>query len=316
MIKVLITDDCHPILIEGLAAIGFSVDFIPYLSLDEIDDILPGYQGIIVNTRVKMDRQRISRAPNLQFIGRMGSGLDIIDLPYAAERGIKVVSSPEGNAPAVGEHSLAMLLSLLNKLPLGARQVRDFAWDREAARGRQLSGSTVGIIGYGYTGPAFARVLSGFEVTVKVFDKYKDVPAEQKCLASIVPATFEEVIGTCDIISFNLPLTDETAFLIDESLIRKMKTGVILINAARGRIADLSAIIQGLGSGQIGGCCLDVFPNEKTTTYTAEEAEQMRVLSMHPNVILTPHVAGWTYESRESIARILVAKIKENILSN
>jgi len=316
MIKVLITDDCHPVLIEGLAGIGFAVDFLPHLSLDEIDDILPGYHGIIVNTRVKMNRERISRGANLRFIGRMGSGLDIIDLSYAAERGVKVISSPEGNAPAVGEHSLAMLLSLLNKLPLGARQVRDLAWDREAARGRQLSGRVLGIIGYGHTGPAFARVLSGFEVTVKVFDKYKEVTAEQKCLASIVPATFEEVIGTCDIISFNLPLTDETAFLIDESLIKKMKTGVVLINAARGRIADLNAIIQGLNSGQIGGVCLDVYPNEKTTTYTVEETEQMRILSGHPNVILTPHVAGWTYESKELIARILVAKIKENILSN
>ncbi len=312
MNRILITDDCHPDLVDGLSEAGLEVDFIPSLTLEEIDDSLYKYSGIIVNTRVKMDRARINKGVALQFIGRMGSGLDIIDLKYAAEKGIAVISSPEGNATAVGEHSLAMLLSLLNKLPMGAHQIQEMKWDREAARGRQLSGSTVGIIGYGHTGPAFAKAISGIGVTIKAYDKYKTVRHEKLCNSEVILSTMEEILSSCDIMSFNLPLTPETAFLIDETLIGKMKKGMLIINAARGKLMDLGAVIKGLQSGQIGGCCLDVFPNEKTATYTEEERFQMKFLSGHPNVVLTPHVAGWTFESKRSIAHVLVKKILKN----
>ena len=316
MIKVLVTDDCHPILVEKLIVENVAVDFLPKLTLEQIDEIIAQYDGIVINTRVKMDQRRIDLGKELKFIARMGSGLDIIDLKHAALKGIKVISSPEGNAQAVAEHSLAMLLALFNKLPLGSEQVRLFKWNREHARGRELSGKTVGIIGYGHTGPAFAKVLSGFNVNVKVFDKYKHVPGEISGLATIGNAAFEEVISTSDIISFNIPLTDETAFLVDEPLISKMKTGVILINASRGKVTNLKAIINGLQSGKIAGCCLDVYPNEKTETYTTEEEDIISELASHPSVILTPHVAGWTIESKEKIALVLVEKIKKNILAN
>lgn len=316
MLNVLITDDCHPFLIKGLEDAGLNVDFLPHLSLDEIDSILFSYEGVVINTRTKMDSDRIDKAPNLKFIARMGSGLDIIDLPHAAGRGIDVISSPEGNAGAVAEHSLAMLLSLLNKLPLGMEMVKNNAWKRERARGKELSGKTFGIIGYGHTGPALAELLSGFRMKVKIFDKYKMVEPIQYSSTTIVPADFDEVIETSDFISFNIPLTDETAFLVDESLIDKMKTGVVLINASRGKVTSLKAILYGLHSAKLSGVCLDVFPNEKTDTFTDEESAIMAELAEHPSVVLTPHVAGWTIESKEKIAQILVEKIKKNILTN
>ena len=221
--KVLITDNCHEDLVIGLSSHGNEVDYLPHLSLDEIDAIIEVYDGIIINTRVKMDKARIDLGHYLSFIGRMGSGLDIIDLPHAALKGIKVICSPEGNAQAVAEHSLAMLLTLLNKLPLGASQVKNFEWDREGARGQELSGKIVGIIGYGHTGPALAQVLSGFKVKIKVYDKYKEILPIENCASTIIPASFEDIICSCDVISFNIPLTDETALLIDESLLKRIK---------------------------------------------------------------------------------------------
>lgn len=313
MINVLITDNCHPDLIEKLTDRGFKVDYLPHLSLDEIDNIIANYKGIIINTRVRMDQRRIDLGTSLRFIGRMGSGLDIIDLKHASSRNIKVISSPEGNAQAVAEHALSMLLSLLNKLPLGASQIKNLKWNRENARGRELSGLTVGIIGYGHTGSAFAQVLAGFNVRIKVYDKYKEVKPQTIYKADLVPVSLPDICNTCDIISFNIPLTDETALLIDESFINKVKTGIILINTSRGGIADLNAIQAGLISGKIGGCCLDVFPNEKTETFTLQEKVQMNAFSVHPAVIMTPHVAGWTIESKEKIANVLVEKILQNI---
>ncbi len=311
--KILITDNCHEDLIEGLRSHGNEVDYLPHLSLDEIDEMIEAYDGIIINTRVRMDRRRIDLGRTLSFIGRMGSGLDIIDLPYAALKGIRVISSPEGNAQAVAEHSLAMLLTLLNKLPLGASQVKNFTWDREGARGRELSGKMVGIIGYGHTGPALAQVLSGFKVKIKVYDKYKEILPLENCASTIIPASFEDIIGSCDVISFNIPLTDETALLIDESLLKRIKPGAILINASRGGIVKLDDVWNAIENGRLGGCCLDVFPNEKPQTYNKEEVEVMNKLAKHPVVILTPHVAGWTIESKQKIAQILVDKIVKKI---
>ena len=311
--KVLITDNCHEDLLIGLSSHGNEVVYLPHLSLNEIDAIIEAYDGIIINTRVKMDKARIDLGHCLSFIGRMGSGLDIIDLPYAALKGIKVISSPEGNAQAVAEHSLAMLLTLLNKLPLGASQVKNFEWDREGARGRELSGKTIGIIGYGHTGPALAQVLSGFRVNIKVYDKYKEISDSVNCAATIVQSTFEDIIAHCDVISFNIPLTDETALLIDESLLRRIKPGAILINASRGGIVKLDDVWNAIEDGRLGGCCLDVFPNVKPQTYNSKKAEVINKMAEHPAVILTPHVAGWTIESKQKIAQILVDKIVSNI---
>lgn len=316
MINVLITDNCHPILIERLVENGFKVDYLPHISLEDIDKIIANYKGIIINTRVRMDQKRIDLGTGLRFIGRMGSGLDIIDLKHAASRNIKIISSPEGNAQAVAEHSLSMLLALLNKLPLGASQVKNLEWNRENARGRELSGLTVGIVGYGHTGSAFAQVLAGFDIKIKVYDKYKEVQSQKIYKAELYPASLQEICSTCDIISFNIPLTDETALLIDEPFINKLKAGIILINTSRGGIADLNAIRAGLETGKIAGCCLDVFPNEKPETYSLHENEIINTFSVHPAVIMTPHVAGWTIESKEKIANVLVEKILQNISTN
>ena len=309
MKKILITDDCHPYLIDGLHQNGFQVDYYPGVPLQEVDDILCNYDGIIINTRVKMNKTRIQKGTKLEFIGRMGSGLDIIDLDYAKDKDIQVISTPEGNAQAVAEHSLALLLALFNKLALGAQQVKDAKWNREAVRGTQLSGKTVGIIGFGHTGPAFASVLSGFDVRIPVYDKYKEIKAERLGKAAIIPSTMEEVIKESDVISFNLPLTNETESMINADLIRQMKKGVIIINAARGKLVIMDDVIENIVSGQIGGCCFDVFPNEKAETYSLREQQQMTFLADQDNVIMTPHVAGWTFESKEKISTLLVEKI-------
>ena len=309
MKKILITDDCHPYLVEGLQQYGFQVDYHPGMPLQEVDHILFDYEGIILNTRVKMDQTRIQKGKKLEFIGRMGSGLDIIDLDYAKFNDIQVISTPEGNAQAVAEHSLALLLTLLNKVILGTNQVKNAQWNREAVRGTQLSGKTIGIIGFGHTGPALAGVLSGFDVRIMVYDKYKEVNAKRLGQAEIIPTTMEEILKESEIISFNLPLTNETESMINVDLIRQMKKGVIIINAARGKLVRMDDVIENLVSGHIGGCCFDVFPNEKAETYNLREQQQMTFLSEQENVIMTPHVAGWTFESKEKISTLLVEKI-------
>lgn len=309
MRKILITDDCHPCLVDGLIKSGFIVNYLPGIPLDDIDKSLSDYDGIIINTRVKMDKKRITNGSRLLFIGRMGSGLDIIDVAFAREKKIAVISTPEGNAQAVGEHSLAMLLALLNKLPLGAEQVRQMKWDREAARGTQLSGKTIGIIGFGHTGPAFAGVLGGFKVDILVYDKYKDVKNCKQGRSRIIATPLNELLAKSDIMSLNLPLTEETNAMVDSEFISRMKDDVIIINASRGQVCSMPAIIENLKSGKILGCCFDVFPNEKTETYNPKERHQMEFLINHPNVLLTPHVAGWTFESKELISRLLSEKI-------
>ena len=248
---------------------------------------------------------------NLRFVGRLGSGMEIVDLEYAAEKGVAVLSSPEGNRNAVAEHALGMLLSLSNNLLRGDREVRQNLWLREANRGFELRGRTLGIIGFGHTGRQFARKLTGLEMKILAYDKYKTGFAEE------VPGVQETDLNTlmqhADILSLHLPLTEETRHLINKKFINNCKPGFILINTSRGACVSTKDLVAALENNLVGGACLDVFENEKPNTYTNSEQNLYRRLHQLDNVVLSPHVAGWTVESKRLLAEVLLEKIK-NVL--
>lgn len=305
--RVFITDRAHPLLAEGLRALGFAVDVEPSISLEEVRERVHLYDGIVINTKVKADADMLARGERLRFIARLGSGLEIIDLPGAAERGIKVFSAPEGNCNAVAEHALGMLLALSNRLRLADRQVRDLTWDREACRGWELAGRTVGIVGMGHTGRAFARKLRGMDVQVLGHDKYAFDWAEE--LPWVKSADAKELQRSADILSIHLPLTPETHHYMQSDYFAACRPGVIVVNTARGNHIRTGDLFEALESGQVGGACLDVFENERPGSWTPEERRIYEALLGHDRVVVSPHVAGWTVESLERIASVLLEKI-------
>lgn len=306
--KVLVTDDCHPILTDGLLKLGYVCDYLPNIAPEKTLEIIGEYSGLIINSKITVNREFLDRAEMLEFVGRLGSGMEIVDRAYAAEKNVAVVSSPEGNRNAVAEHALGMLLALSNKLLKGDREVRENVWEREACRGFELSGRTIGIIGYGHTGRQFARKLQGMEMKVLARDKYK--PAGYALNEPWVTETTQDVIQKeADIISLHLPLTDETRYLFDKSFINDCRRGVILVNTSRGKCVNTADLIHALEEGSVGGACLDVFENEKPATFTAPEKQMYDRLHAFNNVVLSPHVAGWTIESKKKLAEILLEKI-------
>ena len=309
--KVLITDKVHAVLIDGLKALGFTVDYDTTVDNAKLETIIESYEGLVINSKIIMNRSRIDLGKKLKFIGRLGSGLEIIDVNYAASCGIAVCNSPEGNRNAVAEHEIGMLLALFNNLIQADNEVRLFSWNREKNRGRELMGQTIGVIGLGHTGSAFAEKLFSWNVKVLGYDKYrKDYPEN---LGFVEKTDLDTLLHNADIISLHLPLTDETKYFVNQACINKCKDGVIISNTSRGQIVQTDVLIQGLKSGKIGGACIDVFENEKPETYNDDEKEMYTTLYNMENVILTPHIAGWTKESLERIATVLLNKIKERI---
>lgn len=304
---VLITDDCHPLLIEGLERLGFVCHFNPNCTPEQVDEIVHAYYGMIVNSKIRADRVFLNEAKNLRFIGRLGSGMEIIDREFAAQKGIAVLSSPEGNRNAVAEQALGMLLALANNLLRADRETRENLWRREANRGFELSGRTIGIIGFGHTGSRFAHKLAGMEMTVLAYDKYKtgyaaDMPWVQE-------TDLDTIQKHADIISLHLPLTQETRHLVDEAFLERCKPGLILINTSRGACVKTKDLVKALENKTVGGACLDVFENEKPATYSTEEAGLYRRLYALENVVVSPHIAGWTFESKRKLAEVLLEKI-------
>lgn len=308
MKKVLITDDCHPILTEGLTDLGFVCDYQPNIAAEETLRLIGGYEGLIINSKILVNRQFLDAAKKLEFVGRLGSGMEIVDQVYAAEKGVAVLSSPEGNRNAVAEQALGMLLTLANNLTRGDSEVRQNIWRREANRGFELKGRTLGIIGFGHTGSQFARKLQGMEMRVLAYDKYK--PAGYAAEMPWVEAVNQEKIqAEADIISLHLPLSKETQYIVDDLFINNCKQGFILLNTARGKCVKTSDLIAGLESGKIGGACLDVFENEKPNTFSEQEHQMYAQLHKFENVVFSPHVAGWTHESKKLLASVLLQKI-------
>ena len=315
--KILITDDVHPHILKGLEELGHQINYMPDISYDDIFDIIHEYDGIVINSKVKMTRELMGLSPKigenqtkLRFIARLGSGLEIIDQIAAKENGISVFSAPAGNRNAVAEHAMGMLLALANKLIWADQELRNFHWDRESHRGWELQGKTVGIIGFGNNGSCFAEKLAGFGVKVLSYDKYLENYTTHFSYVEECDS-IEKIQKNADIISLHVPLNTSTTFLIDQEFIEKCKDGVIIINSARGKNIKTIDLIDALESGKVGGACLDVFENEKPATFTEIERIMYQKLYDFRNVILSPHVAGWTVESKFKIADILLKQISK-----
>lgn len=308
MRKVLVADRVHPFLIKKLDEKFDLVDYIPDINYDKTLACISEYFGIIINSKTIANKSFLDQASLLKFIGRLGSGLEIIDLDYAASKGVKVYNSPEGNRNAVAEHAVGMLLSLFNKLHLADEEVKKFDWNRERNRGLELEGKTIGIIGYGNTGSQLAKRLSCWDMEILAYDKYKSDFAS----ASVKEVDMEQLFALSDIISFHLPLTPETNGLVNETFIKRIHNDVYLVNTSRGKIIETNALLSGLRSGKIKGACLDVFENEKVETMTENERNLYSELYSFQNVILSPHVAGWTQESLLKIAKTLIEKINKD----
>ena len=303
--SILIADEMHPSLFAMLTNAGFSYDYQPGITRAELFATLTPYAGLIIRSKTTVDAELLSHAPNLQFIGRAGAGLDLIDLAETEKRGIRVFHAGEGNRDAVAEQAVGMLLVLLANIGKADREVRQGVWDREGNRGYELGSMTVGIIGYGNNGQATARRLSGFGCRVLTYDKYRlnygNAYAEE--------ATMARIMADADVISLHVPLTNDTRMLINDAFVTQMQKPFYLLNVSRGEVASLSAVVRGLETGKIRGAGLDVLENEKLAQLPPEQQAAFDYLRQSDRTVLTPHVAGWTHESYVRINEVLVRQM-------
>jgi D-3-phosphoglycerate dehydrogenase len=307
-LKILHLDNNHPLLIEQLAEAGFSNTEDYTSTKAEVEQLIQGYDGIVIRSRFKVDREFLDAAAGLKFIARVGAGLESIDIPYAESKGVRLFSAPEGNRNAVGEHALGMLLSLFNNLNRADREVKSGHWNREGNRGIELEGKIVGLIGYGNMGKAFAKKLKGFNCTVFCHDIKEGVENKNATQASL--KTIQEM---ADVVSLHTPWTPLTDKMVNATFINEFKKPFWLINTARGKSVVTADLVAGLKSGKILGAGLDVLEFEKLSfesLFNSEEKPKaLQELLAMDNVILSPHVAGWTVESKQKLAQTIVEKI-------
>ena len=306
--KALITADIHPYLCEQLEASGFSVDVIPEIDRTHLLEIIPAYSILIITTYTQVDMEVVDKATQLQLIGRVGSGMENVDVAYCTAKNIICINSPEGNGNAVGEHCLAMLLSLLNNIPQANQELKQQIFRREENRGKELDGMTVGIIGYGHTGKAFARKLRGFEVEILVFDPYVTVVDSW-----VKQVSLTDIQQRAEVISFHVPYNRETHHYAGTAFLEQCRMTPVIINTSRGAVADTVVLTEMLEQGKIAGVCIDVFEDEPLTKNKVHVPEVYQRLLAHPRVVATPHIAGWTVASKYKLVKILMDKISVHL---
>jgi len=305
MSKVIITAKAHELLSNTLRQRGFEVIYTPAVSYDELYDEMKGVEGLVITTRITIDARLIDKGSDLKWIGRLGSGMELIDVSYAESKGIKCISSPEGNRNAVAEHVLAMLLSLMNRVHSVQKELKEGKWLRDENRGTELFGKTIGIIGYGNTGSAFAQLLHSFNVTVLAYDKYKFGFSKDQ----IKEASLEQLCRYADVISFHVPLTDETHYLANHDFFRTLKQKPWILNTSRGPVVNTQDLKNAIVNGAIAGAGLDVLENEKLSSFTPAEQALFEWLIEQPNVIITPHIAGYSQEAFLKMSEVLLQKL-------
>lgn len=309
--EVLFLDTVHPLLQQKLEENGFHCIDASGLTIEKCLPLLVQAEGIVIRARFRLDGKILIHAPNLKFIARSGAGMENIDVDYCLQRGIQLFNAPEGNRNAVAEHALGILLALLNRIVSGHNQVCQGIWDREGNRGVELDGKTVGIIGFGNNGSAFAKKLSGFDVEILAYDKYKSGFAS----GQIKETDLTTLMKHADVIGLHIPQTPETIGLIDDSFIDSCSKSFYLLNLSRGRIVETAALVRGLRSGKVLGAGLDVLEYESTSfesLFTVALPSDFRYLTAASNVILTPHVGGWTNESYVKLSAVLADKILQH----
>ncbi len=306
--KVYFIDTVHAVLHERLTRSGFNCIDITNDRIEQIPEKIFDAFGLVIRSKISLTQELLTRCENLKFIARSGSGLENIDVEFCNKKSIKCYNSPEGNRNAVAEHGLGMLLSLLNRIHISDLQIRNGIWQRESNRGEELDGKTIGIIGYGNNGAAFAKKLRGFDVKVLAYDKYKSGFGDH----FVHECTLNAIMEKADIISFHVPLNKETKHIINEDFINKMAKPFILINMSRGRVVHTQSLVEGLKSHKVKGACLDVLEYEKKSFETFFEQnlpEEFSYLTSCERVVMTPHIAGWTTESYFKLSNILADKI-------
>ena len=303
--RILLLDKNHPLITEQLLAKNFILEEDFSSSYDEVCAKIEKYDGIIIRSRIPLDKNFLEKAKNLKFIARVGAGMENIDIPVAEKLGIQLINSPEGNRDSVAEHVVGMLLILMNRLFIASQEVKNGIWLREENRGDELLGKTVGLIGYGNMGKATAKRLSGFGCTVIFHDILPDLSDEFATQVSL-----EELKERAEVVSLHIPLTEQTYYLVDGPFISEMKNNFYFVNTARGKNVETKSLVEAIKAGKVKGACLDVLEYEKSSFENLEtENEDLQYLLESEKVIVTPHIAGWTVQSKEKLAQVIVDKI-------
>ncbi|OCA68569.1 hydroxyacid dehydrogenase [Chryseobacterium artocarpi] len=303
--KILLLDKNHPLITEQLLAKNFILEEDFTSTYDEVCNKINNYDGIIIRSRIPLDKNFLEKGKNLKFIARVGAGMENIDIPVAESLGIQLINSPEGNRDSVAEHVVGMLLVIMNRLFIASQEVKNGIWKREENRGDELLGKTVGLIGYGNMGKATAKRLSGFGCKVIFHDILPNLADE-----FATQVTLDELKQSAEVLSLHIPLTSETHYLIDEEFISGMKNDFYFVNTARGKNVKTKSLVEALKSGKVKGTCLDVLEYEKSSFENLEtENEDLKYLLESEKAIVTPHIAGWTHQSKEKLAQFIVDKI-------